>query len=197
MSRNALLIVHLMAIALGTGMSFSNFINAGLATREEGERFKALGLQRKTVSQIGDGVITIIWLTGLALVWLRWSEPGLVWSGWFYAKLAVVVVADRQPWNGPAHRRRACPDRQPGAAGASQALRRRRVAVGARCHRPGGDGVQGLNQPGRPKWPAGFCGPAVILALYIPRITRASLSVFRTPRAGRRHARPCPCCRGP
>ncbi len=92
MFRNALLILHLMAIALGTGMSFSNFINAGLASREEGERFKALGLQRKTVSQIGDGVIAVIWLTGLALVWLKWSETGFVGSGWFYAKLAVVVA---------------------------------------------------------------------------------------------------------
>jgi uncharacterized membrane protein len=88
MFRNALLVVHLMAIAMGTGMSFSNFINTGLAVREEGERFKALGLQRKTLSQIGDGVIALIWITGLALFWLH----GPIGSGWFHAKLGMVAV---------------------------------------------------------------------------------------------------------
>ena len=88
MFRNGLLILHLMAIALGTGMSFSNFINAGLSAREEGERFKALGLQRKTIAQLGDGVITIIWITGVGLWWLH----GPVSSGWFHAKLVMVVA---------------------------------------------------------------------------------------------------------
>ena len=88
MFRNALLVVHIMAIAMGTGMSFANFINTGLAAREEGERFKALGLQRKTLSQFGDGVIGLIWITGLALYWLH----GSVGSGWFHAKLAMVVA---------------------------------------------------------------------------------------------------------
>lgn len=88
MFRNGILILHLMAIAMGTGMSFSNFVNTGLAAREEGERFKALGLQRKTISQLGDGVITLIWITGLALLWLH----GFPASGWFHAKLAMVVT---------------------------------------------------------------------------------------------------------
>jgi putative membrane protein len=88
MFRNGLLILHLMAIAMGTGMSFSNFINTRLAAGEEGERFKALGLQRKTIAQLGDGIITLIWVTGLALWWLQ----GSIGSGWFHAKLAFVVA---------------------------------------------------------------------------------------------------------
>jgi len=78
-----------MLIAMGTGMSFSNLVNLRLSQGEQGERFKALGLQRKTVSQIGDGVIALIWVTGLLLVWLIGGMPQ---SGWFHAKLAFVVL---------------------------------------------------------------------------------------------------------
>ncbi len=87
-----LLMAHLILIAMGTGMSFSNLVNAQLSQSEQGDRFKALGSQRRVIAQIGDGVITLIWLTGIALIWLSNGREALVNNGWFQAKLAFVVL---------------------------------------------------------------------------------------------------------
>ncbi|NJM29425.1 MAG: hypothetical protein HC855_04320 [Rhizobiales bacterium] len=83
-----ILILHIMVIALGTGLSFSNLVNTRLAEGKSGEMAKGLGLQRMTIAKIGDGVIALIWITGLALLWLR----GGVSDPWFHAKLAFVVL---------------------------------------------------------------------------------------------------------
>jgi uncharacterized membrane protein len=83
------LIIHLMLVATGTGMSFSNIVNLRLARGQVGKVAKGLALQRRMVSQIGDGVIASIWVTGLGLVW-RVGTAGL--GGWFIAKLAFVVL---------------------------------------------------------------------------------------------------------
>jgi uncharacterized membrane protein len=86
-----LLAAHLILIAMGTGMSFSNLVNVRLARGETGERFKALAAQRRIIAQIGDGVIALIWLTGIALLYA--TDPrALASNGWFQAKLAFVVL---------------------------------------------------------------------------------------------------------
>jgi uncharacterized membrane protein len=85
----ALLALHLIFIATGLGMSFSNFINTRLSLGKTGDMAKGLGLQRRAVAQIGDGVIAGIWITGLAL----WSMLGMASpNGWFHTKLAFVVL---------------------------------------------------------------------------------------------------------
>jgi uncharacterized membrane protein len=90
--RQLLLIAHLILIAMGTGMSFSNLVNVRLSQGEQGERFKALGVQRRVIAQIGDGIIALIWLTGIALIFAADSRSALVSNGWFQAKLAFVVL---------------------------------------------------------------------------------------------------------
>ncbi len=83
-----LLIAHLMFIAMGTGMSFSNFVNIRLAKGQSGDIAKGLALQRRTMARFGDVVIALIWVSGLALLWA--VAPEL--SGWFHAKLGFVVL---------------------------------------------------------------------------------------------------------
>jgi uncharacterized membrane protein len=83
-----LLIAHLMFIAMGTGMSFSNFVNVRLAKGQTGDIAKGLALQRRTMARIGDAVIALIWVSGLALLWVAAPEI----SGWFHAKLGFVVL---------------------------------------------------------------------------------------------------------
>jgi uncharacterized membrane protein len=83
------LILHLMLIAMGTGMSFSNVVNLRLARGQGGEAAKGLGLQRRAISRIGDGIIAFIWITGLVLAAMIGSA-GL--GGWFIAKLVFVVL---------------------------------------------------------------------------------------------------------
>jgi uncharacterized membrane protein len=87
-----LLIAHLMAIAVGTGMSFANYINLRHASGETGERAAALAALRRTIGRIGDIVIVLIWASGLALVWNWIAQGGPAPGGWFHAKLAFVVL---------------------------------------------------------------------------------------------------------
>jgi uncharacterized membrane protein len=83
------LTLHLIVIALGIGLTASNFINTRLALGNGAEFAKGLGLQRHTISRFGDGVIALIWVTGLLLLWMRGAE-GL--TGAFYAKMLFVVL---------------------------------------------------------------------------------------------------------
>ena len=70
-SHQALLIFHLLVIALGVGFSASNFINTRLALRSDAEMQKGLGLHRMTIARWGDAVIALIWLSGILLLWQR------------------------------------------------------------------------------------------------------------------------------
>lgn len=87
-----LLMAHLILIAMGTGMAFSNFVNLRLADGAKGEAAQAFARQRMTIARFADLVVALIWITGLALFWTR-SASGLESaSGWFYAKMAFVVL---------------------------------------------------------------------------------------------------------
>ncbi|MGH6875362.1 MAG: CopD family protein, partial [Aestuariivirgaceae bacterium] len=77
---------------MGTGMSFSNLVNVRLSFDEQGERFKALARQRRVIAQIGDGVIVLIWVTGIALMFAADAPRALAANGWFQAKFAFVVL---------------------------------------------------------------------------------------------------------
>lgn len=83
-----LLILHLVAIATGTGMSFANLLNLKLAAAETGDRRAALAGLRRVLSRFGDGIIAIIWLTGVAL----WWHAGTSLAGYFLLKVLLVIV---------------------------------------------------------------------------------------------------------
>jgi hypothetical protein len=71
MTANAiLLILHLIVIAMGIGMTFSNLFNASLSLANPAEFQKGLGLQRRMIGRIGDSVILLIWVTGGVALWL-------------------------------------------------------------------------------------------------------------------------------
>ena len=84
-----MLIMHLAFMALGIGMSCSNFVNTRLAAGKTGDIANGLRLQRRSITSIGDTVITLIWLSGFLLLQLRGWE-GL--NTWFYAKIGFVVL---------------------------------------------------------------------------------------------------------
>jgi uncharacterized membrane protein len=84
-----LVTLHLIVIALGIGLTASNFINTKLALGNGPEFAKGLGLQRHTISRFGDGVIALIWVTGLLLLWMGGAE-GLTAA--FHAKMLFVVL---------------------------------------------------------------------------------------------------------
>jgi hypothetical protein len=83
------LTLHLIVIAMGIGMTFSNLVNATLSLGNTAEFQKGLGLQRRTVGRIGDIVILLIWVTGGLALWLR-GHQGLGTA--FAFKIAFVIL---------------------------------------------------------------------------------------------------------
>jgi hypothetical protein len=90
MMNTVLVTAHLLLIAMGIGLSLSNFINTRLALKNGAEFAKGLGLQRRTIARMADGVIVLIWLSGLVLLAQRGSMAGL--GGAFHLKLLAVVA---------------------------------------------------------------------------------------------------------
>ena len=84
-----LLIAHLIAIAAGTGMSISNYINIRIAAGEKGDRRASLVYLRRTLARIADVVLLAVWITGLGL----WAilPPSEEPNSWMHLLLAVAV----------------------------------------------------------------------------------------------------------
>jgi hypothetical protein len=90
MSLHTILVAwHLMVIALGIGFAFSNFFNTHLARVSEENFQPGLALHRRMIGRIGDGVISLIWISGGLLLWLRGTE-GLGVA--FHLKMLAVVL---------------------------------------------------------------------------------------------------------
>ena len=88
--KTILLIAHLIAIATGTGMSISNYINLRFAAGETGERAKALAGLRRVLARVADLVITAIWITGIGLWWVL--PPADAPNSWFAVKIGFVLL---------------------------------------------------------------------------------------------------------
>lgn len=88
--KTILLIAHLIAIATGTGMSISNYINLRFAAGETGERGKALAGLRRVLARVADLVITVIWITGIGLWWVL--PPAEAPNSWFMVKIGFVLL---------------------------------------------------------------------------------------------------------
>ena len=88
--KTILLIAHLIAIATGTGMSISNYVNLRFAAGETGDRAKALAGLRRVLARIADIVILAIWITGIGLFMQlpAMDEPNV----WLMVKLGFVVL---------------------------------------------------------------------------------------------------------
>jgi uncharacterized membrane protein len=87
--QNFVLAWHLCVIAVGVGLTLSNFWNTHLSTSHGEEFQKGLALQRRSIGRIGDGVISLIWITGGLALWLRGLE-GLGEA--FWVKIGFVLV---------------------------------------------------------------------------------------------------------
>jgi hypothetical protein len=88
-ARSIVLTLHLIAIAMGIGMTFSNLVNASLSLGNAAEFQKGLGLQRRTIGRIGDVVILLIWITGGVALWIGgYTNLGTA----FAFKIAFVIL---------------------------------------------------------------------------------------------------------
>ena len=62
-----LLALHIYALALGTGFSAANLVNLRLAPVVDDPGRAALARLRLALGRIGDGIVALIWLTGVGL----------------------------------------------------------------------------------------------------------------------------------
>ncbi|HHN72885.1 MAG TPA: hypothetical protein ENK13_02235 [Thermopetrobacter sp.] len=90
---NQMLALHIIAFAMGTGMSFSNLVNFALARRLPPEQARVLAALRGLMGRIGDAVIALIWLTGLALAARMTGDAGMAaFPVSFHVKMLFVLL---------------------------------------------------------------------------------------------------------
>ncbi|HEY8596453.1 MAG TPA: hypothetical protein VIL84_14530 [Devosiaceae bacterium] len=88
---NVILFVHLFSLVLGMG--------SGIAMSNIGPLMgQSNADQRSTLFRLGDILarnghvgLGLLWVTGIVLVAMRWSDLGTL-SAWFWVKIALVVV---------------------------------------------------------------------------------------------------------
>lgn len=81
---------HLIMIAMGSGLMLSHYVMLRASAGLEDER--GLALARRTLADITSFVVAFIWISGLTLLWSRYSGGEREISAWFYAKLVFVVL---------------------------------------------------------------------------------------------------------
>ncbi len=85
-----ILALHLLAIAIGIGVGFSNIVNLATAKTQSGDIAKGLGLGRLANRKYHDAAVIIILVTGGLLLANLGSMAGI--SKWFHVKLALVAI---------------------------------------------------------------------------------------------------------
>ena len=85
-----LLAAHLLAIAIGIGIGFSNIVNLATAKSQTGDIVKGLAMGRLANRKYHDAAVIIILVTGGLLLANLGSLAGL--SKWFHVKLAFVLI---------------------------------------------------------------------------------------------------------
>jgi hypothetical protein len=86
-----LLILHLLGMAMGLAVPFSNIVMQGLVAKAAPPEKAVLGRFPPLMSRVGEIGLTLLWTTGLALVYTKWGGFGaLPWQ--FHVKLTAVVI---------------------------------------------------------------------------------------------------------
>jgi uncharacterized membrane protein len=105
---------------MGLAVPFSGLVLEGLMTAATPEEKAVLARMPPRMSRIGDIGLTLLWVTGIALVFHKWGGFGVLpWQ--FHAKLTAVVLLTLAVGFIHAHARRA-------AQGDATAMRRMRAA---------------------------------------------------------------------
>jgi len=84
----ALLFLHLLAIATGFGMAFANLVNLRVSKNQTGDIAKGLSMHRMSVNNYLMGALVVILVTG----GLLWSQMGGSNGPWFQIKMVIVVI---------------------------------------------------------------------------------------------------------
>jgi hypothetical protein len=90
---NWMLALHYAAFAMGTGMSLANLVNFRLARHLPPEQTAALAALRRMMGRLGDGVIALIWLSGIVVLRnFTGGESATALPLTFHVKMVFVTV---------------------------------------------------------------------------------------------------------
>lgn len=86
-----LLILHFLGLALGLSVSFSGMVVGRLITAAAPQEKAVFARFPPRMSRVGDVGLVLLWVTGFALLYLKWGGFGVMpWQ--FHAKLTAVVL---------------------------------------------------------------------------------------------------------
>lgn len=86
-----LLILHFVGLAMGLSVSFANLVMSRLIAKAPIPEKAVLGRFPPIMSRIGTIGLTLLWVTGLTMVYTRWGGfATLPWQ--FHVKLTAVVL---------------------------------------------------------------------------------------------------------
>ena len=87
----ALLVLHFLGLAMGFATGFGNMVMASLMAKASPEDRRVLARFPPMIVRVGDIGLVLLWVTGLAMVFVKWQGFGNM-PGLFHAKLTTVVL---------------------------------------------------------------------------------------------------------
>lgn len=86
-----LVFLHFVGLTLGFSVSFANMVMGGLIAKAPPQEKGVLGRFPPLMSRLGTIGLTLLWVTGVVLVFTKWNGFAILpWQ--FYVKLAAVVL---------------------------------------------------------------------------------------------------------
>jgi uncharacterized membrane protein len=86
-----LLFLHFLGLAMGLSVSFSNMVMAGLIAAAPPQNKPVLAAFPARMTRVGDIGLSLLWITGLTMVFTKYGGFGVMpWQ--FHVKLTAVVI---------------------------------------------------------------------------------------------------------
>jgi hypothetical protein len=86
----ALLIIHLLSVALVLGIGFSNLVGFRVAKKLGGDKALGIAAHREALIRYADIIVALVVASGLSLLWAIGGGQGL--PVWFHIKMAAVAL---------------------------------------------------------------------------------------------------------
>lgn len=87
-----LLILHFIGLAMGLSVTFANIVMAGIIDKAAPAEKSILGRFPLAMSRVGYIGLTLLWITGLTMVFTRWNGFQYLPSPAFHIKFTAVVL---------------------------------------------------------------------------------------------------------
>ena len=87
-----LVIVHFLGLAMGMSSGFGNMVMAGLIAKAAPHEKAVLGRFPPAIGRVGLIGLTLLWGSGLSIVWTRYGTFAILPRAFIYKLIAVVLL---------------------------------------------------------------------------------------------------------